>query len=145
MVSEPAAPMRNRISRSSAANSTTYVQQTSASERMTARNATKALKIGWIGAGSINFGSLEGPWNHAARLQKQNGVQFTAIVEPNLDLARVRFATLFVPAMGRLASASPGATVRLLLLCYREELKNIRQGLFLRNGKIARYSRTTEA
>ena len=57
---------------------------------MAPRNAAKALKIGWIGAGSINFGSLEGPWNHAARLQKQKGVQFTAIVEPNLDLARVR-------------------------------------------------------
>ena len=64
--------------------------QADSTAEMASKSAQKALKIGWIGAGSINFGSLEGPWNHAARLQKQNGVQFTAIVEPNLDLARVR-------------------------------------------------------
>ena len=78
---------------------------------MTAKTATKALKIGWIGAGSINFGSLEGPWNHAARLQKQKGVQFTAIVEPNLDLARVLSALFFSFAGRTLTPASPSATL----------------------------------
>ena len=69
---------------------TSQMSQADTGAGMAAMDAQKTLKIGWIGAGSINFGSLEGPWNHAARLQKQNGVQFTAIVEPNVDVAQVR-------------------------------------------------------
>ena len=56
---------------------------------MVTRGANKLIKLGWIGAGGINFGSLEGPWNHAVRMQKQNNVQFTAIVDPNIDVAQV--------------------------------------------------------
>ena len=56
---------------------------------MVTRGANKLIKLGWIGAGGINFGSLEGPWNHAVRMQKQNNVQFTAIVDPNVDVAQV--------------------------------------------------------
>ena len=56
---------------------------------MAARGANKLVKLGWIGAGGINFGSLEGPWNHAIRMQKQNDVQVTAVVDPNQDAAQV--------------------------------------------------------
>lgn len=56
---------------------------------MASRGANKLIKLGWIGAGGINFGSLEGPWNHAVRMQKQNNVQFTAVVDPNLSAAQV--------------------------------------------------------
>ena len=56
---------------------------------MALKGVQKSLRIGWIGAGSINFGSLEGPWNHAIRLQKQKDLQFTAVVDTNLDQAKV--------------------------------------------------------
>ena len=56
---------------------------------MASKAANKLIKLGWIGAGGINFGSLEGPWNHAVRMQKQNNVQFTAVVDPNVTAAQV--------------------------------------------------------
>lgn len=56
---------------------------------MGSRGANKLIKLGWIGAGGINFGSLEGPWNHAIRMQKQKDVQFTAVVDPNVSAAQV--------------------------------------------------------
>ena len=56
---------------------------------MASKAANKLIKLGWIGAGGINFGSLEGPWNHAVRMQKQNNVQFTAVVDPNVKAAQV--------------------------------------------------------
>lgn len=57
---------------------------------MASKAANKLIKLGWIGAGGINFGSLEGPWNHAVRMQKQNNVQFTAVVDPNVTAAQVK-------------------------------------------------------
>lgn len=36
------------------------------------------------GAGGVNFGTKEGPWNHAARLQQMPHLQFTHIIDPNL-------------------------------------------------------------
>jgi hypothetical protein len=56
---------------------------------MASKATDKLIKLGWIGAGGINFGSLEGPWNHAVRMQKQNNVQFTAVVDPNVTAAQV--------------------------------------------------------
>ena len=56
---------------------------------MASRGTNKLIKLGWIGAGGINFGSLEGPWNHAVRMQRQNNVQFTAVVDPNVSAAQV--------------------------------------------------------
>ncbi len=32
----------------------------------------------------------QGPWNHADRIQKLEGVEFSAIVDPNTELAEVR-------------------------------------------------------
>ncbi|DBA89671.1 hypothetical protein WJX79_009585 [Trebouxia sp. C0005] len=57
---------------------------------MASKATNKLIKLGWIGAGGINFGSLEGPWNHAVRMQKQNNVQFTAVVDPNVTAAQKR-------------------------------------------------------
>ncbi|KAK9814110.1 hypothetical protein WJX72_000797 [[Myrmecia] bisecta] len=51
---------------------------------------TNIVRIGWIGAGGINFGSLEGPWNHAIRLERFEDVVFTAVVDPNTSLAQQR-------------------------------------------------------
>lgn len=47
-----------------------------------------------IGAGAVNFGSREGPWNHSARLQQLPGVIFSAVVDPDLELATQRVAAL---------------------------------------------------
>jgi predicted dehydrogenase len=51
---------------------------------------SKPVKIAFIGAGGINFGTLEGPWNHSARLEQLPGVEFTALVDPNVELAQKR-------------------------------------------------------
>lgn len=37
----------------------------------------KVLKLGFVGAGGINFGTPEGPWNHAAKLEKFPGIPVT--------------------------------------------------------------------
>lgn len=47
------------------------------------------VKIGFIGAGGVSFGTKEGPWNHSVRLERMPNVQFTAIVDPDLELAKV--------------------------------------------------------
>lgn len=49
----------------------------------------KLVKIGFVGAGGVSFGTKEGPWNHSVRLEKMPNLAFTAIVDPNLDLAQV--------------------------------------------------------
>ena len=38
----------------------------------------------------MSFGTKEGPWNHSVRLERMPNVQFTAIVDPDLELAKVR-------------------------------------------------------
>ncbi|KAL0025024.1 hypothetical protein WJX77_012337 [Trebouxia sp. C0004] len=52
------------------------------------------IRIAFIGAGGINFGSPEGPWNHSSRLQLLPDVTFSAIVDPNNKLAQERIDTL---------------------------------------------------
>jgi len=52
--------------------------------------AKKVLKLGFVAAGGINFGTPEGPWNHAAKLEKFPDVEFSAIVDPNMSLAHQR-------------------------------------------------------
>lgn len=75
---------------------------------MATRGANKLIKLGWIGAGGINFGSLEGPWNHAVRMQKQNNVQFTAIVDPNIDVAQVTHNSFRIPRMHSILEVGAG-------------------------------------
>jgi predicted dehydrogenase len=45
------------------------------------------LRVGFIGAGGVNFGSPEGPWNHAQRLERIGGVQFVGIADPDTNRA----------------------------------------------------------
>ena len=108
---------------------------------MALQGVQKALRIGWIGAGSINFGSLEGPWNHAIRLQKQNDLQFTAVVDTNLDLAKVLQASYQVVTTVRAvdkglcvaARKSEPSRSSHLYWC-RKESRNIRQVLSVISG-----------
>ena len=48
------------------------------------------LRIGFIGAGFVNFGGGEGPWDHASRLEKMNDVEVSAICEPDTDRAKAQ-------------------------------------------------------
>ena len=49
----------------------------------------KLVKVGFVGAGGVSFGTKEGPWNHSVRLEKMPDVKFTAIIDPDLALAKV--------------------------------------------------------
>jgi predicted dehydrogenase len=45
------------------------------------------IRIGFIGAGGVNFGSAEGPWDHASRLEKMENVSFVGISDPDTNRA----------------------------------------------------------
>lgn len=40
-----------------------------------------SLRVGFIGAGAVNFGGAEGPWDHASRLEKIDGLKIVAICD----------------------------------------------------------------
>ena len=44
------------------------------------------LRIAFIGAGGVNFGGAEGPWDHASRLEKIGDVSVAGVADP--DTAR---------------------------------------------------------
>jgi predicted dehydrogenase len=50
------------------------------------------LRIGFIGAGAVNFGGGEGPWDHASRLEKIEGLEVVGIADPNVARAREKLA-----------------------------------------------------
>ncbi len=45
------------------------------------------LSIGFIGAGGVNFGGAEGPWDHASRLAKIGGVRVVGVADPDVSRA----------------------------------------------------------
>ena len=45
------------------------------------------VRILFIGAGAVNFGGAEGPWDHSKRLEKIGGVEVVAIADPDLAKA----------------------------------------------------------
>ena len=50
------------------------------------------LKIAFLGAGNANFGGGEGPWDHASRLEKIEGISIVGIADLNTKLAERRLA-----------------------------------------------------
>ena len=48
------------------------------------------LRIAFIGAGGVNFGGAEGPWDHASRLEKIGGLSVVGVADP--DTARAEQA-----------------------------------------------------
>jgi len=54
----------------------------------------RTLNIAFIGAGLVNFGGAEGPWNHAKRIEqisldnKQVIINAIAIADPFVDHAK---------------------------------------------------------
>lgn len=49
-----------------------------------------AFNVLLVGAGEINFGSVEGAWNHTLRLEKKLGARLrvVALVDPDQDKGR---------------------------------------------------------
>lgn len=50
------------------------------------------LKVAFIGAGDVNFGGGEGPWDHASRLEKIGGMRLIAVADPNTSRAHAQLA-----------------------------------------------------
>lgn len=49
--------------------------------------SNKTLRIGFVGAGCVNFGRWNVSWDHASRLERIGGFQVIAIVDPDTDKA----------------------------------------------------------
>lgn len=47
----------------------------------------ESLKVCFVGAGTVNFGGAEHPWNHSLRLEQIGGVSVVAIVDPLVEKA----------------------------------------------------------
>ena len=45
------------------------------------------LRVLFIGAGAVNFGGAEGPWDHSRRLEGEGGVLIVAIADPDTPKA----------------------------------------------------------
>ncbi|GAA5970335.1 hypothetical protein JCM11641_001669 [Rhodosporidiobolus odoratus] len=56
--------------------------------------ATQAFTVMYVGAGEINFGSPEGPWNHSLRLERSFGasLKVLGIIDPDLTRAKQQLA-----------------------------------------------------
>lgn len=52
--------------------------------------AVQQIALAFIGAGNVNFGGGEGPWDHASRFEKIHGVTFAGVAD--VDLARAQSA-----------------------------------------------------
>ena len=50
------------------------------------------LRIGFVGAGAVNFGGGEGPWDHASRLEKIDGIEVVGVADPDMERARGKLA-----------------------------------------------------
>jgi predicted dehydrogenase len=58
------------------------------------------LRIGFIGAGTANFGGGEGPWDHASRLERIGGVRVVGVADPCRDAAAAALAKRAGPVWG---------------------------------------------
>lgn len=53
----------------------------------------KELRIAFVGAGNVNFGGGEGPWDHASRLERIGGVRVVGVADPDVGKARAALAS----------------------------------------------------
>ena len=74
------------------------------------------LRIAFIGAGGVNFGSPTKPWDHATRLEKLGGVTVVGVADPDMEKAQKALAErLAGPARKMYAGAKAYADERALL------------------------------
>ncbi len=57
-------------------------------ERLELELAMAAVRILFIGAGAVNFGGAEGPWDHSRRLEGLQGVRIVGIADPDVLKAK---------------------------------------------------------
>ena len=50
------------------------------------------VKIGFVGAGGVNFGGAEGPWDHASRLETIGGIAVVGVADLDTDRAEKALA-----------------------------------------------------
>ncbi|OWF46461.1 uncharacterized protein UNK4.17-like [Mizuhopecten yessoensis] len=60
------------------------------------------LRIGFVGAGNVNFGRWHVPWDHASRLERLGGIQVIGIVDPDTEKAEERLQTRLTSQHGHL-------------------------------------------
>ena len=71
------------------------------------------LRIAFIGAGGVNFGSPTKPWDHATRLEKLGGVTVVGVADPDMEKAQKALAErLAGPARKMYAGAKAYADER---------------------------------
>lgn len=74
------------------------------------------LRIGFIGAGGVNFGGAEGPWDHASRLERIGGVRVVALADPDTARAEKALAARRAGRAGKMyAEAEVFADFRAML------------------------------
>ena len=67
---------------------------------------TDDLKIGFVGAGGVNFGGAEGPWDHATRLESLGGLAVVGVADPDTARAEGVLAKRRSGAGGAMYSAA---------------------------------------
>jgi predicted dehydrogenase len=50
-------------------------------------NDSDSLRVAFIGAGNVNFGGGEGPWDHASRLEQIDGLEVVGVADPDTKRA----------------------------------------------------------
>ena len=74
------------------------------------------IRVGFIGAGGVNFGGAEGPWDHASRLERIDGVAVVGVADLDLERAeRALAAREAGPAAMKYAGAKAFADFREML------------------------------
>ncbi|XP_033751488.1 uncharacterized protein UNK4.17-like [Pecten maximus] len=63
--------------------------------------STNMLRIGFVGAGCVNFGRWNVSWDHASRLEQLGGFQVIAIVDPDTEKAEQVLKTRLTSQHGR--------------------------------------------
>ncbi len=63
---------------------------------------SEELRIAFIGAGAVNFGGGEGPWDHATRLEKIGGLRVVGVADPDTARAERVLAARRAGTAGRL-------------------------------------------
>ena len=69
-----------------------YVTEIITSQPAMEPEALQPVKVAFIGAGGINFGSFEGPWNHAKHISRIPGVEVVGVSDINTRLAERRIS-----------------------------------------------------
>ena len=74
------------------------------------------LRVLFIGAGAVNFGGAEGPWDNSRRLEGEGGVLIVAIADP--DTPKAEQVQLSGRASAAVLMESGGDLLRVASSCH---------------------------